>query len=66
MLRYFFERSAEDRSYLFQDLAIASLPEVMAQQGQYPVIFLSLKDIKGNDWESSWAKIAREHHGAVP
>ena len=51
MLRYFFEQSAEDRSYLFQDLAVASLPEVMAQQGQYPVIFLSLKDIKGNNWD---------------
>jgi len=60
MLRYFFEQSAEDRSYLFQDLAIASMPEVMAHQGNYPVIYLSLKDIKANDWESSWAKIRKE------
>jgi len=59
MLRYFFERSTEDRSYLFQDLAIASMPEVMAHQGKYPVIYLSWKDIKGNDWESSWAKIRK-------
>ena len=59
MLRYFFERSPDDRSYLFQDLAIASLPEIMAQQGKYPVIYLSLKDIKGNDWDSSWAKMRK-------
>ncbi len=62
MLRYFFEHSAEDRSYLFQDLAIASLPEVMAHQGKYPVIFLSLKDVKGQNWEEvgrSFAKIIR-------
>ena len=55
MLRYFFEKSPDDRAYLFQDLAIAAMPEVMAQQGKYPVIFLSLKDVKGSDWESCWA-----------
>ena len=55
MLRYFFEKSTEDRSYLFQDLAIASMPEVMAHQGKYPVIYLSLKDIKGENWTASWA-----------
>ena len=52
MLRYFFEKSPDDHAYLFQDLAIAAMPEVMAQQGKYPVIFLSLKDVKGSDWES--------------
>jgi len=57
MLRYFFARSTEDRSSLFQDLAIASLPEVMAHQGRYPVIFLSLKDVKGANWEESWARL---------
>ena len=55
MLRYFFEKSPDDRAYLFQDLAIAAMPEVMAQQGKYPVILLSLKDVKGNDWASCWA-----------
>ena len=34
-----------------------SMPEVMAHQGKYPVIYLSLKDVKGNDWESSWAQL---------
>jgi len=57
MLRYFFEISPDNRSYLFQDLAIASLPEVMAQQGNYPVIYLSLKDVKGENWEESWARL---------
>ena len=57
MLRYFFEHSPDDRSYLFQDLAIASRPEMMAQQGKYPVIYLSLKNVKGEDWEESWARL---------
>ena len=59
MLRYFFEQSAEDRSYLFQDLSIASMPEVMAHQGKYPIIYLSLKDIKGANWEESWARLRK-------
>ncbi|HOJ96407.1 MAG TPA: AAA family ATPase [Methanospirillum sp.] len=50
MLRYFFERSDEDRRYLFQNLAIASYPDCMQHQGQYPVIFISLKDVKGTTW----------------
>jgi len=59
MLRYFFEHTPDDHSYLFQDLAIASLPEVMAKQGKYPVIFLSLKDVKGNNWEESWTELRK-------
>ena len=57
MLRYFFEKSSDDRSYLFRDLAIASLPEMTAQQGKYPVIYLSLKNVKGEDWEESWTRL---------
>ncbi len=51
MLRYFFERCDEDRGYLFQNLAIASYPDCMKHQGQYPVIFISLKDVKGTTWD---------------
>jgi hypothetical protein len=46
MLRYFFERSQEERRYLFEDCAIATFPAYMQHQGQYPVIFVSLKDLK--------------------
>ena len=47
MLRYFFEKSEKDRAYLFEGCAIAGYPEYMRHQGQYPVILLSLKQIKG-------------------
>jgi hypothetical protein len=51
MLRYFFERSDESREYLFVDCAIADLPEYMQHQGQYPVIYISLKDLKRDSYE---------------
>jgi len=51
MLRYFFERSDESREYLFADCAIAGFPEYMQHQGQYPVIYISLKDLKRDSFE---------------
>jgi hypothetical protein len=51
MLRYFFELSENDRSYLFEDLLIAEHPDCMKHQGQYPVVFISLKDVKGISWD---------------
>ena len=53
MLRYFFEKSEDDRSYLFEKLAISKYPDYQKHQGQYPVIFISLKDVKGASWEES-------------
>lgn len=53
MLRYFFEKSEEDRSYLFEDLAILDHPEYMNHQGQYPVIYLTLKQIRGQTYQES-------------
>jgi hypothetical protein len=47
MLRYFFEKSEEEQAYLFENYAIADHPECMYHQGQYPVIYLTLKQIKG-------------------
>ncbi len=62
MLRYFFERGNQDRRGLFDGLAVAGDAEAMAHQGRYPVLFMSLKDIKGSDWpaarEALVAKIA--------
>lgn len=52
MLRTFFEKTAEDTSSYFRDKMIWQQGEKYArQQGQYPVIFLSLKDIKSRKWE---------------
>ena len=51
MLRYFFERSDESRSYLFENCAISDFPQYMQHQGQYPVIYISLKDLKRDSYE---------------
>ncbi|MHB1651028.1 MAG: AAA family ATPase [Desulfitobacteriaceae bacterium] len=51
MLRYFFEKSSEDNRALFGDLAISQEPDCMAKQGQYPVIYLSFKELKNDNWE---------------
>lgn len=53
MLRYFFEKSDEDHSNLFNDLSISAFPDYMVHQGQYPVIYLSLKNIKGTSWDGA-------------
>lgn len=55
MLRTFFEKTEEDTSKYFQDKQIWQQGEKYTQmQGQYPVIFISLKDIKYSDWETSF------------
>jgi hypothetical protein len=57
MLRYFFEKTEEDKSYLFEGLEITNDGDCMAHQGQYPVIYLSLKDVKGLSWIDAASKI---------
>ena len=52
MLRTFFEKTAEDSGRYFQDKKIWQQGEKYTNhQGQYPVIFLSLKDIKARKWQ---------------
>src|SRR3990167_1648004 len=46
MLRYFFEKTDEDTSYLFKGLKIWQHEKCRSLQGQFPVIFISLKDVK--------------------
>ena len=49
MLKYFFDRKdAEENRKIFKGLYIEK-KESFKEQGQYPVIFLSLKDLKLND-----------------
>lgn len=51
MLKYFFEKSTEDIRYLFQDLLIWRQGEVyLRHQGQYPVVNLTFKDVKENNY----------------
>ena len=52
MLKYFFDiREAEENRKLFKNLYIEKT-ENFKEQGQYPVVFLSLKDLKADSWES--------------
>ena len=51
MLKYFFENSKEDNSYLFQGLNIENHKDMMEIQGKYPVIYLSFKDEKHSSFE---------------
>ena len=52
MLRYFFEKTDEDRSYLFKNLKIWQDEEIKPLQGKFPVVFITLKDEKHNDYQS--------------
>lgn len=51
MLKYFFENSNEDNSYLFKGLNIENHKDIMELQGKYPVIYLSFKDEKHSSFE---------------
>ncbi len=54
MLRYFFEKTEEDHSFLFSSLRIWKDEKCRALQGKFPVIFLSLKDVKQASWEQTY------------
>ena len=54
MLRYFFEKGDEDTSYLFKNLNIWKCEKYRSLQGQFPVIFISLKDVKCSSWEETF------------
>lgn len=58
MLKYFFEKSNEDRTYLFNGLKIYNEKKLYNEnQGKYPVIFITLKDIKNSNWGMTYEKI---------
>ena len=57
MLRYFFEKTEIEHSYLFENLQIWKHEEYREKQGKYPVIFLTLKDVKQSNWEECFNKI---------
>ena len=51
MLRYFFDvKNKEENKKLFENLKVSN-SEYMSEQGKYPVIFVSLKDLKADTWE---------------
>ena len=54
MLKYFFDvENAEENRKLFNNLYI-SQSEYMKYQGQYPVIFISMRNVEAENWEKSY------------
>ena len=59
MLKYFFDvKDKEENKKLFENLKVSD-SEYMSEQGKYPVIFISLKDLKGNTWEENFILIKK-------
>ena len=60
MIRVFFEKTQEDTSIYFKDKKIWRCGTAYTQhQGQYPVIFLTFKDVKCLTWRETFQKIRR-------
>ncbi len=59
-LRYFLERSDEDRSDLFADLAVWRNPAARRHFQRYPVIELTFKDVKARTWAECLDRTAKQ------
>lgn len=60
MLRTFFEKSSEDTSIYFKDKKIWKCGETyQSYQGKYPVIFVTFKDVKQENWEETYQNIVQ-------
>ena len=74
MIRYFFDNGVStcddfknrqagkvevDNRYLFNGLKIEQDKEIMKHQGKYPVIQISLKEIKESNWENCYEGIQK-------
>jgi hypothetical protein len=57
MLKYFFEKTEIDNSFLFKNTQVWVYPDCREFQGKFPVIFLTFKDIKEENWEIAYKKI---------
>ena len=59
MLKCFFDvKNKEENKKLFENLKIYN-SEYMSEQGKYPVIFISLKDLKGDTWEKYFENLKK-------
>lgn len=57
-LRYFFEKTAEDRSALFSDLAVWRSEKARPHFQRHPVILLSFKDVNTDSYPACLAGVA--------
>ena len=55
--RYFFEKEEEDNEWLFKDLAIYQTEIFKKHFAKYPVIYLTFKDVKESNFETTLEKI---------
>ena len=59
MIKYFFDvRNKDENRKLFEELKISG-SEYMKEQGKYPVIFVSLKDLRADTWEMCLMEIKK-------
>ena len=59
MIKYFFDvRNKDENRKLFEELKIFG-SEYMKEQGKYPVIFVSLKDLRADTWEMCLLEIKK-------
>ena len=58
MLYYFFSMKQKDNAYLFNDMDIVNHTDSLQYQNQYPVIFITLKDMKKHTFENQKAMFA--------
>ena len=70
MLHTFFEKTEKSNARLFEGTKVWQNPAHRAEQGKYPVIHITFKDVKGDDWkgirafvEIAVAKEFRRHAG---
>jgi hypothetical protein len=57
MLKYFFEQITKSNEHLFVDKKIWQHEDMRIHQGQYPVIFISFKDAKGETFAECYSEI---------
>ncbi len=61
MLRYFFDVREPENKSLFTNLKIWQCDdEIKSEQGKYPVIYVSFRNAKGNNWEECREQIITE------
>ena len=65
MLYYFFSNQEKENSYLFKGLNISKDKEILKHQNQYPVIFLTLKDMNNNNYKSQIYKFSSIISGII-
>ncbi len=57
MLQYFYEKTEQSNQHLFENTAIWQEEKYRNEQGTWPVISITLKDVKLESWDEAYAKL---------